>query len=127
MDFADFFLFVEASDESERDQLFALAKELIGLPESAQLYQNAPNPFNSQTVLSYFLLTPGPMRLEVFTLSGQRIAVLEYRAAASGSPPASLGWTRQRGPPIGQRRLSVSFGVGRGRFDAQAHPAEIKR
>ena len=84
VDFADFFLFVEAADESERDQLFALAKELIGLPESAQLYQNAPNPFNSQTVFSYFLLTPGPMRLEVFALSGQRVAALNTGPQQAG-------------------------------------------
>ena len=94
VDFADFFLFAEAADESERDQLFALAQELIGLPEGAQLYQNAPNPFNSQTVFSYFLLTPGPMRLEVFTLSGQRVAVLSTGPQQAGSPPASLGWPR---------------------------------
>ena len=84
VDFADFFLFAEAADESERDQLFALAKELIGLPEGAQLYQNAPNPFNNQTVFSYFLLTPGPMRLEVFTLSGQRVAVLSTGPQQAG-------------------------------------------
>lgn len=84
VDFTDFFLFAEAADESERDQLFALAKELIGLPESAQLYQNAPNPFNSQTVFSYFLLTPGPTRLEVFALTGQRVAALNTGPQQAG-------------------------------------------
>ena len=84
VDFADFFLFAEAADESERNQLFALAQELIGLPEGAQLYQNAPNPFNSQTVFSYFLLTPSPMRLEVFTLSGQRVAILSTGPQQAG-------------------------------------------
>ena len=84
VDFADFFLFAEAADESERDQLFALAKELIGLPEGAQLYQNAPNPFNSQTVFSYFLLTPGPTRLEVFALTGQRVAALNTGPQQAG-------------------------------------------
>ena len=38
----------------------ALAQERIGLPDGPQLQQNAPNPFNSQTVISYFLLAPGP-------------------------------------------------------------------
>ena len=50
--------------------------KLAGLPDSPQLAQNAPNPFNSETVLSYFLLEPGPTHLEVFTLTGQRVAVL---------------------------------------------------
>ena len=84
VDFTDFFLFAETSDESERDQLFALAKELIGLPEGAQLYQNAPNPFNNQTVFSYFLLTPGPTRLEVFALTGQRVAALNTGPQQAG-------------------------------------------
>ena len=48
----------------------------VALPDSPQLAQNAPNPFNSQTVLSYFLPAPGPAHLEVFTLTGQRVAVL---------------------------------------------------
>ena len=48
----------------------------VALPDSPQLAQNAPNPFNSQTVLAYFLHAPGPARLEVFALTGQRVAVL---------------------------------------------------
>ena len=35
-----------------------------------------PNPFNSETVLSYTLPTAADIRLEVFTLNGQRVAVL---------------------------------------------------
>ncbi len=46
------------------------------LPTSPQLAQNAPNPFNSQTVLAYFLPAPSSVRLEVFALTGQRVAVL---------------------------------------------------
>ena len=100
VDFADFFLFAEAADESERDQLFALAKELIGLPESAQLYQNAPNPFNSQTVLSYFLPTPGSMRLEVFTLSGQRVAVLNTGPQQAGRHRLAWDGRDSEGRPL---------------------------
>ena len=100
VDFADFFLFVEAADESERDQLFALAKELIGLPESAQLYQNAPNPFNSQTAFSYFLLTPGPMRLEVFALSGQRVAVLDTGPQQAGRHRLAWDGRDSEGRPL---------------------------
>ena len=56
----------------------------IGLPNSAQLTQNAPNPFNSQTVLSYFLHAPGPARLEVFALTGQRVVVLRQGPQQAG-------------------------------------------
>ena len=58
--------------------------KLVALPDRTQLLQNAPNPFNSQTVLSYFLLEPGPVRLEVFALSGQRIAVLHQGPQQAG-------------------------------------------
>ena len=54
------------------------------LPDRTQLLQNAPNPFNSQTVLSYFLLEPGSARLEVFSLTGQRVAVLHQGPQQAG-------------------------------------------
>ena len=43
-----------------------------------------PNPFNSETVLSYTLPTASAIRLEVFTLSGQRVAVLHEGFQAAG-------------------------------------------
>ena len=70
----------------------------VALPDSPQLAQNAPNPFNSQTVLSYFLHSPSPARLEVFALSGQRVAVFK---GYSGLPPAPLGWPGRRRSPCG--------------------------
>ncbi|MXW79864.1 MAG: T9SS type A sorting domain-containing protein, partial [Gemmatimonadetes bacterium] len=60
------------------------AQALTELPDSDRLAQNAPNPFNSQTVLSYFLHAPGPTRLEVFSLTGQRIAVLHQGLQQAG-------------------------------------------
>ena len=56
----------------------------VALPDSPQLAQNAPNPFNSQTVLAYFLPAPGPARVEVFALSGQRVAVLHQGPQGAG-------------------------------------------
>ena len=76
VDFADFFLFADFFGEKERAKLMALAWERIGLPREAQLLQNTPNPFNSQTVVEFVLPEPGWARLEVFGLTGQRVAVL---------------------------------------------------
>ena len=56
----------------------------IALSNSPQLAQNAPNPFNSQTVLAYFLPAPGPAHVEVFALSGQRVAVLQQGLQQAG-------------------------------------------
>ncbi|MCY3759810.1 MAG: T9SS type A sorting domain-containing protein [Gemmatimonadetes bacterium] len=49
------------------------------------LQQNAPNPFNSHTVIPYVLLSPGPARLEIFALTGQRVAVLRRGDQKAGS------------------------------------------
>ena len=64
--------------------LFNQSGKRAALPDNTQLLQNAPNPFNSQTVVSYFLLEPGPVRLEVFALSGQRIAILDHGLQQAG-------------------------------------------
>ena len=60
------------------------ANKLIGLPDELQLQQNVPNPFNSQTVLSYFLPKSGPVRLELFSVTGQRVAVLHQGPQQAG-------------------------------------------
>ena len=83
VDFADFFLFAESFDQPARAKLAAMARERIGLPEGPEL-QNAPNPFNSGTVISWFQLLPGEVRLEVFALTGQRVAVLHEGAKEAG-------------------------------------------
>ena len=60
------------------------ARALTELPDSDQLAQNAPNPFNSQTILSYFLPAPSPTRLEIFALTGQRVSVLHQGPQQAG-------------------------------------------
>ncbi len=65
-------------------KLLALARERIGLPEGPLLQPNAPNPFNSGTVISWFQLQPGEARLEVFTVTGQRVTVLYEGAEKAG-------------------------------------------
>ena len=53
-------------------------------PATTTLNPSYPNPFNSETVLSYTLPTASDIRLEVFTLSGQRVAVLHEGLQAAG-------------------------------------------
>ena len=65
------------------DDFFGSGKR-VALPDHTQLLQNAPNPFNSQTVLAYFLLEPSPVRLEVFALSGQRVALIHQGPQRAG-------------------------------------------
>ncbi len=45
-------------------------------PLAFRLYQNYPNPFNPQTNLAFTLPEPGPAKLELFDVTGRRVAVL---------------------------------------------------
>ena len=100
VDFADFFLFAESFGQPARAKLVAMAKELIGLPDGPQLQQNAPNPFNSGTVISWFQLQPGPARLEVFALTGQRVAVLHEGPKKAGFHRLRWDARDDRGRPL---------------------------
>ena len=74
----------EESDLADFFDTFFGSGKPAALPDSPQLAQNAPNPFNSQTVLSYFLPEPSLARFEVFTLTGQRVAVLHQGPQQAG-------------------------------------------
>ena len=76
----------------------------VALPDSPQLAQNAPNPFNSQTVLSYFLPIAGPAHLAVFSLTGQRVAVLHQG-------PQQAGYHRLRWNGRDDAGRSVASGI----------------
>lgn len=48
------------------------------------LWQNYPNPFNGQTVIPYYLHNDGPVTCEVYSLTGQCIAVLQAIQQSAG-------------------------------------------
>ncbi len=100
VDFADFFLLADHFEDPARGKLLALARERIGLPDGPQLQQNAPNPFNSQTVISWFQLRPGPARVEVFALTGQRVAMLHHGPSKAGYHPVHWDGRDDRGRPL---------------------------
>ena len=71
-------------DTGEVVQQYEVNVEGTGASASTALNPSYPNPFNSETVLSYTLPTASDIRLEVFTLSGQRVAVLHEGFQAAG-------------------------------------------
>ena len=85
------------------------------LLDTTQLLQNVPNPFNSQTVISWFLLKPGPTRLEVFTLTGQRVAVLHQGPQQAGLHHLHWEGRDEQGRPLASGiyiyRLATAEGV----------------
>jgi surface protein len=54
-------------------------------PLSFTLQPNFPNPFNPSTTISYQISEPVMVRLELFTMLGQRVAVLVNRDMRSGN------------------------------------------
>ena len=100
VDFADFFLFAEHFGEEERTKLIAWAHDSLGLPDSPQLHQNTPNPFNGQTVISWFVMKSGPAHLEVYALTGQRVAVLSQGFHGAGIHRLQWDGRDQQGRPL---------------------------
>ena len=94
------------------------ANKLIGLPDKLQLQQNAPNPFNSQTVLSYFLPKSGPVRLELFFSDRAAGGDPAPRTTAGRLPPTPLESPRRRRAPLGQRHLFLPTGNNQRNLDA---------
>ncbi len=57
------------------------------IPQAYALAQNYPNPFNPSTTISYTIPAPAYVRLEILSVIGERVRVLDegYRAAAAYS------------------------------------------
>ena len=70
--------------ETVRFEVDSASAKPVAMADGPQLQQNAPNPFNSQTIIPYFLHEPGAARLEVFALTGQRVAVLNQGPQPAG-------------------------------------------
>ena len=61
----------------------AAARSDAGRP-SFTLHQNYPNPFNAMTTISFDLSEPGPVRLSVYNMIGQKISTLVDGALERG-------------------------------------------
>ncbi|MCH8558772.1 MAG: hypothetical protein LAT84_13170, partial [Balneolia bacterium] len=60
------------------------------LPTELALLQNYPNPFNPVTQIQYALPESGEVRIEVFNVNGQRVAVLANGQQAAGRHQVSF-------------------------------------
>ena len=71
------------------------------LPQSFALGQNYPNPFNPSTIIPYQLPEAGWVRLEVFNLLGQRVAILIDGERGAGFHTAEWDATDAGGQAVG--------------------------
>jgi hypothetical protein len=90
---------VDVSDEAGRRILFET--DPISIPAlSLSLYQNCPNPFNPSTEIRYSLPEKCRVRLEVYDISGRRMASLVDGVQASGSHPVVWNGVDERGSSV---------------------------
>jgi len=60
------------------------------IPANLQLHQNYPNPFNPSTVIGYQLPVSSHVLLEVFDITGRRIAILVDESQQTGHHHATF-------------------------------------
>ena len=97
---------------SEDRYLYALGAGPTATAEGASpcasqghaLLQNAPNPFNTATVLSFWLgaaSQEGPARLSIFDLAGQRVRTYRWDALSFGEHRVQWDGRDERGRALG--------------------------
>ena len=75
-------------------------EERAARPNSFVLHQNAPNPFNPSTVVSYELGQEGWVELEIFDLLGRKVRTLVDERRGSGSHVAAWDGRDDRGAQV---------------------------
>lgn len=71
----------------------------LSVPTHFTLEQNYPNPFNSITEIAYLLAEPSSVRLEIYDVSGQSVAVIAEKTQPAGR--YNIGWDSGGAPERG--------------------------
>lgn len=98
--FGDFFLFADNFGNETRARLMVLAQQYLGLPVETLLEPGYPNPFNSRTTIRYRLAEVGPVRLAVYTLTGQVVRVLIDQTQEPGAHQVVWTGMSANGDPV---------------------------
>jgi hypothetical protein len=92
------------------DGSFAYSKIIevkIGLPLSFELSQNYPNPFNPSTIINYQLPVDSKVNLEVFSVTGQKMAEIVNQDQSAGYYSVSFGLTAKLSSGVYFYRLNT--------------------
>jgi mannan endo-1,4-beta-mannosidase len=68
----------------------------VEMPLQAELFQNYPNPFNPVTTIKYDLFEDGDIRLELFSITGERVGILDEGFKKRGRYELTLSFDRER-------------------------------
>ena len=84
--FVDFFFFAEQFERQGESsaKLFALAEQMLGLPQAFELRPNYPNPFNPETTLPYVLAVDSAVSLSIYDSAGQQVRQLVNQEQSAG-------------------------------------------
>ncbi|MBM4168962.1 MAG: T9SS type A sorting domain-containing protein [Ignavibacteria bacterium] len=84
----------------------SVAEPAVHMPDRIVLEQNYPNPFNASTVIRFALREQSYVRLEIFGILGQRIAVLVDGDRGAGIH--SVTWSTEVSSSVYFYKLTVS-------------------
>ncbi len=106
---------LDLTDGELTAEISALGTYLIGLssaaddggdddvttPSAYRLDQNWPNPFNTGTTISFNLSDPGPVKLDIYNILGQKVVTLVDKYLSGGSHDISWDGTNSDGDNCG--------------------------
>jgi len=103
--------------QAQTDYTDIARHEPAAAPVQFTLRQNYPNPFNPSTTISYDLHTAADVRLDIFTVTGQRLAELVNKKQDSGTRTVTWNGRSDNGAPVASGiylyRLTVTSNQGR--------------
>jgi len=95
---------LSVEDPPNLGSISGVAEENNVQPNKYALYQNYPNPFNPSTVITYSIVNPANVKIEVFNIVGEKVATLVNQVQTAGVH--SLVWNSKN-----DNGVSVNSGV----------------